>query len=70
VSLVRRQRRSPKANIFQGEIRNIKTPNFNGEKKKGEEIKAYLLEMKKYFQMHYYPSNVESRIAAYNLQGK
>jgi hypothetical protein len=40
VSLVRRQRRRPESNIFQGELRKIKPPNFNGEDRKGEETKV------------------------------
>jgi hypothetical protein len=37
---------------------------------RGEEAKAWLLEMKKYFDLHDYPSRVEARIETYNLQGK
>jgi hypothetical protein len=55
---------------LQGELRNIKTPTFNGEHRKGEEVEAWLVEMKKYVQFHYYPSRVETRIATYHLQGK
>jgi hypothetical protein len=29
-----------------------------------------MLEMKKYFQLHDYPSRVEARISTYDLQGK
>jgi hypothetical protein len=49
VSLLRRKRRRPEANILQGELRKIKPPTFNGEHKKGEETEAWPLEMKKYF---------------------
>jgi hypothetical protein len=49
VSLVRRQRRKLKENNLLGELRNIKSLNFIGEHRKGEEVKAWLLEMKKYF---------------------
>jgi hypothetical protein len=55
VSPVRRQRTRPEENILQGEIRKIKPLNFNGEHRKREEAKAWLLEMKKYFQQHDYP---------------
>jgi hypothetical protein len=55
---------------LQGELRKIKPPTFNGEHRKGEEVEAWLLEMKKYFQLHDYPSRVEARIATYHLQGK
>jgi hypothetical protein len=46
--LFRRQRRRPEGDILQGELRNIKPPTFNGEHRKGEEVEAWLLEMKKY----------------------
>jgi hypothetical protein len=65
-----RQRRRPEADILQGELRKIKPPTFNGEHRKGEEVEAWLLEMKKYFQLHDYPSWVEARISTYHLQGK
>jgi hypothetical protein len=69
VSYVRRKGKRPEANILQGELRKIKPPNFNDEHRKREESKAWLLEMKKYFQLHDYPSRVEVRIAIYHLQG-
>jgi murein L,D-transpeptidase YafK len=55
---------------LQGELRKINRSTFNGEHRKGEEVEAWLLEMKKYFQLHDYPSRVEARIATYHLQGK
>jgi hypothetical protein len=60
VSLVQRQRRRPEENILQSELRKIKTPTFNDEHNKGEGMEAWLLEMKKYFQLHEYPSRVEA----------
>jgi hypothetical protein len=70
VSHVRRQRRRPKGDILQGELRKIKPHTFNGEKINGKEVEAWLLEIKKYFQLHDYPSGVETRIESYQLQGK
>jgi hypothetical protein len=70
VSLVKRKRRRPEVDILQGELRKIKPPYFNGDHMKGEEVEAWLLEMNKYFQLHYYLSRVESRIETYHLQGK
>jgi hypothetical protein len=55
---------------LQGELRKIKPPSFDGENKKGEDAEAWLLGMRKYFQLHDYSSNVEARIASYHLQGK
>jgi hypothetical protein len=40
VSPIWRQRRRPKEDILQGELRKIKPPNFNGEHRKGEEVEA------------------------------
>jgi hypothetical protein len=68
LSLFRRHRRRIEVDILQGEIRKIKPPNFNGEHRKGEEAKAWLLEMNKYFQLHNYPSMIEARIGTYHLQ--
>jgi hypothetical protein len=70
VSLVRRHRRRLEGDILQGELGKIKPPNFNGEQRKGEEVEGWLLEMKKNFQLHDYPSRVETRIATCHLQGK
>ena len=47
MSPVRKSRRKPSLNSFQGELRRIKPPTFNGEHKKGEEVEALLLEMRK-----------------------
>jgi hypothetical protein len=37
--------------------------------KKDEDAEAWLLGMRKYFQLHNYSSNVEAKIATYHLQG-
>jgi hypothetical protein len=55
---------------LQGELRKLKPPNFDGENKKGEEVEAWLLGIRKYFQLHNYSSNLEARISIYHLQGK
>jgi hypothetical protein len=70
VSHVWRKRRGLEEDILQGELGKIKPPTFNGEHRKGEEVEAWLLEMKKYFQLHDYPSRVEATISTYHLQGK
>jgi hypothetical protein len=53
-----------------GSLRKIKPPSFDGENRKGEDAEAWLLGMRKYFQLHDYSSNVEAIIASYHLQGK
>jgi hypothetical protein len=49
VSPIRKQRRRPESDILQGELRKLKPPNFDGEHRKGEEVEAWLLGMRKYF---------------------
>ena len=42
-----------------GELRRIKPSNFDGEAKQGEDVKAWLLGLRKFFQLHQYTSNME-----------
>jgi len=46
---------------------NIKSPTFDGDHKKYEDVEDWLLEMRKYFQFHNYTSTVEARVAIYHL---
>jgi hypothetical protein len=55
---------------LQGEMNNIKPPTFDGEHKKDEDAKTWLLGMRKYFQLHNYSSQAEGRIVIYHLKGK
>ena len=43
---------------------------FNEELEKGEESEAWLLAMKKYFQIYNYSDRLKVRMAIYNLTGK
>ena len=43
---------------------------FNGEVEKGEEAKARLSGMNKYFQIYNYSERLKSHMAIYNLTGK
>ena len=43
---------------------------FNGEIKKGEEAKAWLSGMKKYFQIYNYYDELKEKMAIQNLTGK
>jgi len=70
VSLIRKQRRRFEVDDLQGELSKIKPPTFDGDHKKYEDAKTWLLGMRKYFQLHNYSSNVEARIATYHFQGK
>jgi len=40
---------------------------FDGEIKKGEEVEAWLLDMKKYFRLHNYLENTKVNISIFNL---
>ena len=53
-----------------GEFNIIKPPTFDGESKKGHEAEAWLLGMRKYFQLYNYSSNMKERIHVYNLNGE
>jgi hypothetical protein len=52
---------------LQGELKRLKPPTFDGEHRKGEEVEAWLLGMRKYFQLHNYSSNMEAKISIYHL---
>ena len=43
---------------------------LHAKNKKGEDVEAWMLGMRKYLQLHNYSSNMESRISIYNLQCK
>jgi hypothetical protein len=49
MSPVRHNRRQHGFDNLQGDLRKIKPPSFDGENKKGEDEKAWLLGMRKYF---------------------
>jgi hypothetical protein len=57
-------------NIFQGDLRKINPPSFDGENMKGEYVEAWFWGMREYFQLHDCPLHVEAKIAIYNLQVK
>jgi hypothetical protein len=63
VSPFRHQRIMYDKNHFQGKLRNIKSPTFNGENNMGEDVEVWLLVIRKYFQLHNYSSNLEAKIA-------
>ena len=44
--------------ILQGEMRNLKTPSFDGEREREDDFEAWLLGIRKYFQLHNYSSNL------------
>jgi hypothetical protein len=69
LSPVRRYKRS-RVDELRGEMNKIKPPIFDGEHKKDEDVKTWLLGMRKYFQLHNYSSHAKGRISIYQLKGK
>lgn len=44
--------------------------SFSGEVKSGQEAEAWLLGIRKYFQVSYYPGNMKAGVAIFNLNGR
>jgi hypothetical protein len=55
---------------LEGEFKNIKPATFDGEYRTREEVEAWLLDIKKYFQIYNYSCNMKVIMAIYNLKGK
>jgi hypothetical protein len=70
VSLVRHQRRKQEIDSLQGELSKLNPPSFNGESERKDDVEAWFLGLRRYFQLHNYSSKLEARIATYHLQGK
>jgi hypothetical protein len=70
VSPIENQRRKQEVDSFQGELRKLKPPSFNGEREREDDAEAWFLGLKRYFQLHNYLSNLEARISTYHLHGK
>ena len=51
-------------------LKRQKPPTFDGEVKIGQEVEAWLLGIKKYFQVQYYLGNMKARFAIFNLNGR
>ena len=63
-SLVRKHKRYG-VDELQREMNTIKPPTFDGEHKKDEDAKTWLLGVRKYFQFHNYSAQAEGRISIY-----
>jgi hypothetical protein len=70
VSPVRHQRRKQEIDSLQGEMRNLKPPSFEGEREREDDVEAWFLGLRRYFQLHNYSSNLEAKIVSYHLHGK
>ena len=51
-------------------FKKVKPSTFKGEMKKSEDVEAWLLGLKKFFQLHSYIDNMKAKIATFNLKGK
>jgi hypothetical protein len=49
VSLIRHQRRRQEVDNFQGELRKLKPPSFDGEKEREDDVEAWFLGLERYF---------------------
>jgi hypothetical protein len=67
---IRKHNRRTRVDKIQGEMNKIKPPTLYGEKKNNEDAETWLLDMRKYFQLHNYSTHVEGRITIYQLKGK
>ena len=57
-------------NRSQDEFKQAKPPTFDDEVKTGQEAEAWLLGIKKYFQVQDYSGNMKARVAIFNLNGR
>ena len=54
-------------NISRDEFKKAKPPTFNGEIKTGQEAEAWLVGMRKYFQVQDYSRNMKARVSILNM---
>ena len=52
------------------EFKKARPPTFNGEIKNGQEAEAWLLGMRKYFQVQDYSGNMKARVSIFHLSGR
>jgi hypothetical protein len=68
-SVPRNKKRDTRRVFLTKEFKKAKSPTFDGEIKKGEEVEAWLLGMRKYFRVHNYLENTKAKIVIFNLNG-
>ena len=66
----KRKRKRHHRDRSRDEFKKAKPPTFDGEVKTGQEAEAWLLGIKKYFQVHDYSGNMKARVAIFNLNGR
>jgi hypothetical protein len=65
-----KKHRRSRVDEMKGKMNKIKPPTFDGEHKKEEDVKTWLVGMSKYFQLQNYSSHAEGRIVMYQLKVK
>ena len=65
----KRKRKRHHRDRSRDEFKKEKPPTFDGEVKTGQEDEAWLLGMKKYFQVHDYSRNMKARVSIFILNG-
>ena len=66
----KRKRKRHHRDRTRDEFKKSKPPTFDGEIKTGQEAEAWLLGIKKYFQVYDYSGNMKERVAIFNLNGR
>ena len=66
----RRKRKRHHRDRSRDEFKKAKPPTFDGEVKTRQEVEAWLLGIKKYFQVHDYSGNMKARVAIFNMNGR
>jgi hypothetical protein len=67
---IKKRRRKQEVDSFQGELRKLKPPSFDGEREREDDVEAWFLGIQIYSHLHNYSSNLEANIATYHLHGK
>jgi len=68
--VVRAASQKEKINLMKSFLENLKKLNHRILMEKGEEAKAWLSGMRKYFHIYNYSDRLKARMAIYNLSGK
>jgi len=55
---------------LRNEFKKAKPPTFDGDVKNPEDADAWILGLRKFFELHNYTDNMKVRVAIFNLKGK
>ena len=64
------RRKRKQVDHLEDEFKKIKLSTFDGESRTREEVEAWILDIKKYFHIYNYFSNMKVQMTIYNLKGK